>query len=120
VTPDAPEGGESAVVGRRRPCRHGEQTAAVLAHLGAPTSLVLYRTPDRSRYAVQFTGPAGIGTLAAPPPSSELDIAQAALVQKAEELTHRRLDVLWHAPDQPDWWTISVTTDSHRTGTVYH
>ncbi|MFJ8785370.1 hypothetical protein [Streptomyces sp. NPDC102476] len=72
---------------------------------GTPTSLVLYRTPDGWRYAVHFTGPAGIadGTLAGPPPSSEPDIAQAALVQKAEELIHRRLDVLWYAPDQPDW-----------------
>jgi hypothetical protein len=74
--------------------------------LGTPTSLVLYRTPDGGRYAVHFTGLADIadGPLAGPRPSSEPDIAQAALVQKAEELTHRRLDVLWHAPDQPDWW----------------
>lgn len=79
--------------------------------LGTPTSLVLYRTPDGWRCAVHFTGPGGIadGALAGPPPSSEPDIAQAALVQKAEELTHRRLDVLWHAPDQPDWWTGTVT-----------
>ncbi|WP_189282321.1 hypothetical protein [Streptomyces atratus] len=71
--------------------------------LGTPTSLVLYRTPDGWRYTVHFTGPAGIadGALAGPPPSSEPDIAQAALVQKAEELTHRRLGVLWHAPDHP-------------------
>ncbi|MEH0433845.1 hypothetical protein QBB34_47640 [Streptomyces stelliscabiei] len=64
--------------------------------LGTPTSLVLYRTPDRSRYAVHFTGPAGItdGALADPPPSSGPDIAHAALLQKAEELTHRRLDIL--------------------------
>jgi hypothetical protein len=79
--------------------------------LGTPASLVLYRTADGWRYAVCFTGPAGIadGALAGPAPSSEPGIAQAALVQQAEELTHRRLDVLWHAPDQPDWWTGTVT-----------
>jgi hypothetical protein len=79
--------------------------------LGTPTSLVLYRTPGGWRYAVHFTGLADIadGTLAGPPHSSEPDIAQAATVQKAEELTHRRLDVLRHAPGQPNWWTGTVT-----------
>lgn len=80
--------------------------------LGTPTSIVVCRTPDGWRYAVHFTGPAGIvdGTLAGTPPSSEPDVEQAALVQKAEELTHRRLDVPWHAPDQPEGWigTVSV------------
>ncbi|MEU0213406.1 hypothetical protein [Streptomyces canus] len=78
---------------------------------GTPTSLVLYRTPGGWRYAVQFTGPAGIadGVLAGPPPSCEPDIAQAGLVRMAEELIHRRLDVFWHAPGQPDWWTGTVT-----------
>ncbi|MET9462478.1 hypothetical protein ABZY05_47025 [Streptomyces canus] len=67
--------------------------------LGTPISVV-YRTPDGGGYAVHFPGLAGIadGVLAGPPPSSEPDIAQAALVQKAEELTHRRLDVLWQHP----------------------
>ncbi|KQW00338.1 hypothetical protein ASD08_46655 [Streptomyces sp. Root369] len=49
------------------------------------------------------------GTLAGSPPASEPDIAQAALVQKAEELTHRRLDVPRHAPDQPEGWTGTVS-----------
>jgi hypothetical protein len=90
-------GGESAV-----PCRHGKEAAAILAHpwdTGQPRPVP---GPGGWRYAVRFTGPVGIadGMLAGPPPSSEPDIAQAALVQKAEELTHRRLDVLWQAPDQ--------------------
>ncbi|MFF3127428.1 hypothetical protein ACFVRD_35205 [Streptomyces sp. NPDC057908] len=99
-------GGESAV-----PCRHGEQTTAVLAHPRDADQPRPVPDPDGWRYAVHFTGPAGIadGALAGPPPSSEPDITQAALVEKAEELTHRRLDILWHAPNQPDWWTGTVT-----------
>ena len=60
---------------------------------------------------VHFTGPTGVadGVLAGPPPSCEPDIAQVALVQKAEELTHDRLAVLWHPPEQSDWGTAPVT-----------
>ncbi|MGW1965531.1 hypothetical protein ACWCPD_35400 [Streptomyces sp. NPDC001935] len=78
--------------------------------LGTPTHLVLYRTPDGWRYAVYFTGPVGIadGALADPPSSSEPDLAQTALLRKAEEFTCRRLEVLWQASDQPDWWTGTV------------
>jgi hypothetical protein len=74
--------------------------------LGTPTTLVLYRTPGKWRYAVYFTGPAGVadGALADPPSSSEPDLAQTALLQKAEELTHRQLEVLWSESDQPDCW----------------
>ncbi len=92
----------AGTVSKRRPYRRT---------FGTPTSLVLYRTPDGWRYAVHLTGPAGIadGSLAGPPPSSEPHIAQAALVRKAGELPHRRLDVLRHVPDQPDWWTGTVT-----------
>ncbi|MFD8733593.1 hypothetical protein ACFV06_01605 [Streptomyces sp. NPDC059618] len=84
--------------------------------LGTPTHLVLYRTPDRWRYAVYFTGPDGIadGALTAPPPSSEPDIAQAALLHKTEELTHRQIEVLWSTSDHPDWWTGTVTTAGPR------
>lgn len=78
--------------------------------LGTPTHFVLYRTPDQWRYAVYLTGPAGIadGALVDPPSSSKPDIAQTALLQKAEKLTRRRLEVLWHASGQPDCWTGTV------------
>ncbi|MCX4918923.1 hypothetical protein [Streptomyces sp. NBC_00687] len=80
--------------------------------LGTPTTLVLYRTPDNWRYAIYFTGPPGVadGALADPPSPSEPDVAQAALLHKAEELTRRQLEVLWRASDQPDSWTGSVAS----------
>lgn len=80
--------------------------------LGTPATLVLYRTPDNWRYAVYFTGPAGVtdGALADPPSSSGPDVAQAALLHKAEEFTRRQLEVLWRESDQPDWWIGSVAS----------
>ncbi|MET8451950.1 hypothetical protein [Streptomyces sp. NPDC005209] len=79
--------------------------------LGTPTTLVLYRTADRWRYAVYFTEPAGItdGALADPVSSSEPSTAQAALLRTTEELTRRQLGVLWRESDRPDWWTGTVT-----------
>ena len=84
--------------------------------LGTPTTLVLLRTPDRWRYAVYFTGPAGVadGALADPPTSSEPDIAQAALLHKTEELTHRQLEIRWHESDRPDSWTGTVASAGPR------
>ncbi|MEV6198327.1 hypothetical protein AB0M19_38785 [Streptomyces sp. NPDC051920] len=80
--------------------------------IGTPTALVLYRTVHRWRYAIYFTQPSGItdGALSDPAPSSEPGAAQAACHQMAEELTHRRLEVLWSESDQPDWWTGTVTS----------
>ncbi|MEU3727161.1 hypothetical protein [Streptomyces sp. NPDC031705] len=79
--------------------------------LGTPTTIVLYRTPDRWRYAVYFAGPGGVadGALGAPSPSCEPGAAQAAAVRKAEELGRRRLEVRWHAAHEPGWWTGTVT-----------
>ncbi|MCF3133816.1 hypothetical protein [Streptomyces olivochromogenes] len=84
--------------------------------LGTPTTLVLYRTADRWRYAVYFTEPAGVadGALTDPASSSEPGTAQAALLRTAEELTHRQLGVLWRESDQPDWWTGTVTSAGPR------
>ncbi|MEU3794607.1 hypothetical protein [Streptomyces fructofermentans] len=80
--------------------------------IGTPTYLVLYRTVDRWRYAIYFTEPLGIadGTLNDPAPASGPGTAQAACHQKAEEVTHRRLEVLWSASDEPEWWTATVTS----------
>jgi hypothetical protein len=80
--------------------------------IGTPTTLVLYRTADRWRYAIYFTEPWGVadGALNDPVSSSEPGIAQAACHHKAEELTHRRLEVLWRESDQPDGWTGTVTS----------
>ncbi|WP_030694365.1 hypothetical protein [Streptomyces globisporus] len=84
--------------------------------IGTPTTLVLYRTVDRWRYAIYFTEPSGIadGALNDPVSSSEPGIAQAACRQKAEELMHRRLEVLWCESDQPDWWTGTITSAGPR------
>ncbi|GAA2157055.1 hypothetical protein GCM10009760_58750 [Kitasatospora kazusensis] len=79
--------------------------------IGTPTTLVLYRTPDRWRFAVYFTDPRGVadGGLDHPVPSCEPEIAQAALHRRAEELTHRKLDVAWQEAGQPGCWTGAVT-----------
>ncbi|MEV7778476.1 hypothetical protein [Kitasatospora sp. NPDC088351] len=78
---------------------------------GTPRTLVLYRTPDRWRYAVYFENPRGIadGALDRPAVSCEPETAQAAMRLKAAELTCRELDVDWAATDQPGWWTGAVT-----------
>ncbi|MFE4361019.1 hypothetical protein [Kitasatospora sp. NPDC056800] len=79
--------------------------------LGTPATLVLYRTPNRWRYAVYFTGPGGIadGGLDEPAPSCEPVIAQTAMHRKAEELTHRTLEVTWQEADQDGCWTGVIT-----------
>ncbi|MFJ3842226.1 hypothetical protein ACWGHM_37020 [Streptomyces sp. NPDC054904] len=84
--------------------------------IGTPTILVLYRTVDRWRYAIYFTEPSGVadGALNDSVSSSEPGIAQAACRQKAEELTHRRLELLWHESDQPDGWTGTITSAGPR------
>ncbi|MFE4977681.1 hypothetical protein ACFRAR_36930 [Kitasatospora sp. NPDC056651] len=79
--------------------------------IGTPKTLVLYRTPDRWRFAVYFEAPGGIadGFLDRPAPTCEPEPAQAALHLRAEELTHRELEVSWQPTDRPDWWTGVVT-----------
>ncbi|WP_432089548.1 hypothetical protein [Streptomyces sp. bgisy095] len=80
--------------------------------IGTPTTLVLYRTVDRWRYAICFAEPSGVadGALSDRVSSSEPGIAQAACRQKAEELTHRHLEVLWRESGQPDGWTGTITS----------
>lgn len=79
---------------------------------GTPKTLVLYRTPDRWRFAIYFEAPGGTadGALDHPAPSGEPETAQAALHRRAEELTHRQLEVSWQPTDRPDWWTGVITT----------
>ncbi|MFE2723609.1 hypothetical protein [Kitasatospora sp. NPDC059327] len=79
--------------------------------IGTPRALILYRTPDRWRFAVSFEAPGGIadGALDHPAPSCEPETAQAALHRRAEELTHRALEVSWQPADQPDQWIGLVT-----------
>ncbi|WP_328557779.1 hypothetical protein [Streptomyces sp. NBC_00358] len=84
--------------------------------IGTPTALVLYRTVDRWQYAIYFTEPSGVadGALDDPPSSSGPGTAQAACHQKAEEFTHRRLEVLWRESDQRDGWAGTVTSAGPR------
>ncbi|MFF8595791.1 hypothetical protein ACF061_30960 [Streptomyces sp. NPDC015220] len=84
--------------------------------IGTPTTLVLYRTVDRWRYAIYFAEPSGVadGALNDPASPSEPGTAQAACHQKAEELTHRRLEVLWRETAQPDEWTGTVASARPR------
>jgi hypothetical protein len=78
---------------------------------GAPRTLVLYRTPERWRFALYFEGAGGVldGALDRPAPDGEPGAAQAALHRRAEELTHRELEVRWQPGGEPDWWTGAVT-----------
>jgi hypothetical protein len=77
---------------------------------GTPTHLVLYRTPDRWRFAAYFKGPIGIldGDLEGTSVSSQSVIAQAALHHKVEGLIRRQLIVCWEPGDQLDWWSGTV------------
>lgn len=78
---------------------------------GTPTAIVLYRTPDRWRFALYLTKPDGVadGALADLPPSCPLATAQAAVKTLAEEFCGKEIDdVAWKATD-PDWWTGEVT-----------
>ncbi|MFE2866290.1 hypothetical protein [Embleya sp. NPDC059259] len=78
--------------------------------LGTPATLMLYRTPERWRYAIYFA-PGGVacGGLDDPPPSSNPGGAQVAVHRGAEEFTHRELEVTWNEADEPDRWTGVVT-----------
>ncbi len=78
---------------------------------GTPKTLVLHRTPDRWRFALYFEPPGGIadGALDHPAPTCAPEAAQTALHRRAEELTHRRLELSWQPTDQPDQWTGAVT-----------
>ncbi|MFG2918859.1 hypothetical protein ACGF0D_38990 [Kitasatospora sp. NPDC048298] len=79
---------------------------------GTPTTLVLYRTPERWRYAVHFTGPEGVadGALDHPTTSGEPESAQAAMHRRAEEFTRRELEISWAEADRPDHWTGLITS----------
>ena len=79
------------------------------APFGEPKALVLYRTPERWRFAVYLVA-GGIldGYLSEPDPACEPALAQAALERRAEELAGRALRVVWRVTDKPDWWTGEV------------
>ncbi len=77
-------------------------------------SLVLYRTPERWRFAVFFVGGGVVdGALSDDvAPDCEPAVAQAAMEQTATNLLHRTLEVTWHPSDQADGWTGEVTAAS--------
>ncbi|MER5863732.1 hypothetical protein [Kitasatospora sp. NPDC002040] len=91
----------------------GRTTKPYGSEVGTPTHLVLYRTPDRWRYAAYFEGPAGImdGGLADTPVSSRSVTAQTALHRTVEEFTRRQLVVCWEPGDQLDWWSGTVVKE---------
>lgn len=61
--------------------------------------------------AMYFEAPGGTadGALTQPEPSCEPATVQAALHLRAEDLTHRKLEVSWQPTDRPGWWTGVVT-----------
>ncbi|WP_371678739.1 hypothetical protein [Streptomyces sp. NBC_01276] len=58
-----------------------------------------------------FEAPVGVadGHLDQPEPTCGPGTAQSALHRRAEELTHRELEVSWRPADLPDYWTGAVT-----------
>lgn len=80
--------------------------------LGAPVTIVLFRAPDRWRYALYFSEPHGVadGYLAHPGADIEPGEAQTAACAKAEEIAGRSLAISWQASGEPGWWTGAVTS----------
>jgi len=72
--------------------------------------LVLYRTPERWRFAM-YLAAGGVldGYLSEPDPDCEPACAQTALELRAEEVAGRVLRVAWRTSDKPDWWTGEVS-----------
>ncbi|WP_330180585.1 hypothetical protein OHB26_29855 [Nocardia sp. NBC_01503] len=78
---------------------------------GTPTTLVLYRTPDRWRHAVYLSDPDGVldGSLPDIAPTCAVEQAQSDLHRRVELANGRRFHLSWHEADKPDWWTAEVT-----------
>lgn len=97
----------------------GRKSRSKNRRYGTPTWIVLYRTPERWRFALYLRKPDGIadGALADLPPSCPLATAQAAVKTLAEEFGGQEIDdVTWKAAG-PDWWTGEVTaTGTTRDG----
>lgn len=96
--------------------RHDARTQPYWLTLGTPTAAELHGASDGWRWALWFTGPAGVadGVLRALPPASEPDAARAAALRKAEEFTRRGLGILWHPAGRPGRWTGTVTATGPR------
>jgi hypothetical protein len=76
--------------------------------LGIPEKLVLYRTPDRWRFAIYGdTGNVADGYLDTSI-GTDVEEAQGALVSRASDIAQISLTVSWHT-SQPGWWTGDVT-----------
>ncbi len=80
--------------------------------LGSPATIVLFRTPDRWRYALYFSEPRGVadGCLAHPGADSEPGEAQTAARAKAEQIAGQSLAISWQTSEEPGWWTGAITT----------
>lgn len=78
--------------------------------LGGPSALVLYRTPECWRFSLCCPGGIACGALDDDPdPGCEPEVAQAAMKQRAEQITEHILEIVWRPSDRPDWWTGEVT-----------
>lgn len=90
----------------------GQKRSTGGSTFGAPTALVLYRTPECWRFSLFCPGGIACGALDyvdGPRPDCEPAVAQAAMKQRAEEVTEHVLEIVWHPAERPDWWNGDVT-----------
>ncbi|MGF6884854.1 hypothetical protein ABIA39_008654 [Nocardia sp. GAS34] len=78
---------------------------------GTPASFVLYRTPERWRYAVHLRDPASVmdGFLPDTLATAAVEEAQAELHRRAELAHGWKFQVHWETTAKPDWWTAEIT-----------
>jgi hypothetical protein len=78
--------------------------------LGRPTTVVLFRTPLRWRFAVHFAQPGGVldGALTDESAEGPPESAQAAMRHWVQDTFQQPVTVTWSPGGQPDWWTGTV------------
>lgn len=84
---------------------------------GELRSAILYRTPDRWRWAVYSSEAVIDGWLPDLSPAVSVDVAQEAMREVLREMfASDRRGLVWEAHDAPGTWTAEPTSDEPEDG----
>ncbi|MFG2978214.1 hypothetical protein ACGFYY_35140 [Streptomyces sp. NPDC048331] len=75
------------------------------SRLGRPATVVLFRTPDKWRFAVYLADPGGVldGALPNESPDGSPESAQEAIHRWIEDTFQQPVTMAWTPTDKPDW-----------------